>query len=580
MSKILTLNIGASKALLAEYALSGKRGLTLTAYGSGELQAVDVNDPGSIAAALPTVLHQIMRDTGIRPAPLVVSLGGQTVFPRFAKIPAVGDAAKLEQQVHYEIEQNVPFPIDEIVSDYQFLGDTPDGDKAALIVAAKLDAVRAVTDAVRAVGLKPFKVDVSPMAICNALKFAHPELTGCSVILDIGAKTTNLIILEGEKVYNRSIPVAGNLITKDIAQAFGCSLEEAEQLKIARGYVALGGVVEDEDETSDRVSKVIRTVLTRLHAEISRSINFYRSQQGGSAPTRLFLTGGTARLPQLDKFFMESLQVEVGYLNPFGKVAFGSKVNAAALEGDAFTLAESVGLALRALPGAAWVAINLMPPELVDEARALKRIPFLVVGGVAFLGALACLWLMESHGRDVVQEKVDRVEQLTNQKQLANFKQKIAREQQAVEAERAKCDEVMVLLWGRSAALQQVRAVRDCLVNGMWITEWLTVPPKAGDGDDAKPARAQVRVTVRGWRDAMGKVEAAWSAQHGGKPTTVSKLVEEALRKRAEFVADTVAIVAQKEVKECLAEFTIQMDLAAAPSVASEGGKGKAGKRK
>lgn len=348
--------------------------------------------------------------------------------------------------------------------------------------------------------------------------------------------------------------------------------------------MALGGVVEDEDETSDRVSKVIRTVLTRLHAEISRSINFYRSQQGGSAPARLFLTGGTARLPQLDKFFMESLQVEVGYLNPFGKVALGSKVNRAALEGDAFTLAESVGLALRGLPGAAWVAINLMPPELVDEARALKRIPFLVVGGLAFFGALACLWLMESHGRDVVQEKVDRVAQLTTQKQLANFKQKITREQQAVEAERAKCDEVMALLWERSAALQQVRAVRDCLVNGMWITEWVTVPPKKSDGgdDEAKPARAHVRVTVRGWRDAMGKVEAAWSAQHGGKPTTVSKLVEEALRKRAEFVADTVAIVAQKEVKECLAEFTIQMDLAAAPTAApgTAGGKGKAGKRK
>ena len=70
MAKILTLNIGASKALLAEYTLGGKRSLTLTAYGSGELQAVDVNDPGSIAAALPSVLHQIMRETGIRPAPL------------------------------------------------------------------------------------------------------------------------------------------------------------------------------------------------------------------------------------------------------------------------------------------------------------------------------------------------------------------------------------------------------------------------------------------------------------------------------------------------------------------------------
>ena len=81
MSRILTLNIGASKAMLAEYALGGKRNLTLTAYGSADLQTVDVNDATSIAASLPPVISQIMRETGIRPAPVVVSLGGQMVFP-------------------------------------------------------------------------------------------------------------------------------------------------------------------------------------------------------------------------------------------------------------------------------------------------------------------------------------------------------------------------------------------------------------------------------------------------------------------------------------------------------------------
>ena len=332
MSRILTLNIGASKATLAEYALSGKRNLTLTAYGSADLQTVDVNDALSISASLPPVISQIMRETGIRPAPLVVSLGGQMVFPRFAKFPPVGDKAKLEQLVNYEVEQNVPFPIDEIVCDHQFLGVMPDGDQAAMIVAAKLDGVRAVTDAVAAAGLKAAVVDVSPLAVLNALHFAQPQLAGCSVVLDIGSKTTNLILIEGEKIYNRSIPVAGNTITKEIAQTFGCSFEEAEQLKIERGYVALGGVMEDEDEITDRVSKIIRTVLTRLHAEISRSINFYRSQQGGAAPSRLFLTGGTVRLPQLDQFFMESLQVDVEYLNPFTAVRVGGKVNSAALE--------------------------------------------------------------------------------------------------------------------------------------------------------------------------------------------------------------------------------------------------------
>ena len=570
MSRILTLNIGASKAVLAEYNLSGKDNLTLTAYGSGELPMVDINDPSALGVSLPTVLQQIMREKGIRPGPLVVSLSGQMVFPRFAKIPAVGDA---EQQVRYEIEQNVPFPIDEIVSDHQFVGTTPDGDVATLIVAAKLETVRAVTDAVRSAGLKPIKVDVSPIAVCNALKFAQPQLSGCSLILDVGSKTTNLIILEDEKIYNRSITVAGNTITKEIAQQFGCTFEEAEQLKLEHGYVALGGVTEDEDEVTDRVSKIIRTVLTRLHAEILRSVNFYRSQQGGSAPMRLYLTGGTARLPQLDQFFTESLQVEVEFLNPFGGIKYGSKIDQTALETDAFALTESVGLALRGDEGA-WLKINLMPPELVNEARAIKRIPFLVVGGLAFLGALGVGVLQQNRGVAVANAKFERVE--SRNQTLGSFESKLKLEQKTADEVCAKCDEFQQLLSSRSAALRRLQDVRSSLVPGMWITEWADVPaPK-----DKPDAKASVKVTVRGWRDTMTKEEARWAAEKGGKKSTAAEIVKAKLMQSDEFVSESVKIVAQKDVKECLTEFTIQMDLKEAQSIAPSAKDAKGRNRK
>ena len=500
MSRILTLNIGASKATLAEYALSGKRNLTLTAYGSADLQTVDVNDALSISASLPPIISQIMHETGIRPAPLVASLGGQMVFPRFAKFPAIGDKAKLEQLVHYEVEQNVPFPIDEIVCDHQFLGTSADGDLAAMIVAAKLDGVRALTDAVATAGLKAAVVDVSPIAVLNALHFSQPQLQGCSVILDIGAKTTNLILVEGERVYNRSIPVAGNTITKEIAQTFGCSFEEAEQLKIERGYVALGGVTEDADEITDRVSKVIRTVLTRLHAEISRSINFYRSQQGGAAPSRLFLTGGTGRLPQLDQFFMESLQVDVEYLNPFTAVRVGGKVNAAALESDAFTLVESVGLALRMTDIPGLVRVDLMPPELVAQARNVRRIPFLVVGAAGILGALGLGVLWQNGERDAakaqleyVQEQNSALDQKANQLKAAQEREKAAL---------ASCDDLQKLLRSRTIALDRVRAVRECLLPGMWISKWTYKKPSSDENSDGLE---EVEIVVCGWKDKTKK---------------------------------------------------------------------------
>ena len=498
MSRILTLNIGASKATLAEYALSGKRNLTLTAYGSADLQTVDVNDAMSIAASLPPIISQIMRETGIHPAPLVVSLGGQMVFPRFAKIAPVGDAAKLEQLVQYEVEQNVPFPIDEIVCDHQFLGTSADGDMATMIVAAKLDGVRAVTDAVASTGLKPVVVDVSQMAVLNALRYANPGLAGSNVILDIGAKTTNLILVEDEKIYTRSIPYAGNTITKEIAQAFGCSFEEAEQLKLERGYVSLGGVTEDEDEITDRVSKIIRTVLTRVHAEISRSINFYRSQQGGAAPSRIFLTGGSVRLPQLDQFFMETLQVNVEYLNPFTSVRVGGKVDAAALESDAFTLAESVGLALRQTDVPGLIRIDLMPPELVAQARNVRRIPFLVTGAACLLAALGLGIVMQNRECAIAKAQLEEVQ---SQNSALESKEKQLKSVQGQEkAEMENCDKLQKLMRTRMGALARVRAVQASLLPGMWISKWEHVPPSGGDDSDGLEG---VKIVVCGWKDAM-----------------------------------------------------------------------------
>ena len=534
MSRILTLNIGASKAMLAEYALGGKRNLTLTAYGSADLQTVDVNDAMSITASLPPVISQIMRETGIRPAPVVVSLGGQMVFPRFAKFPPVGDKAKLEQLVHYEIEQNVPFPIDEIVSDHQFLGTAADGDMAAMIVAAKLDGVRAVTDAVAAAGLKTAVVDVSPIAVLNALHFAQPQLAGCSVVLDIGSKTTNLILIEGEKVYNRSIPVAGNTITKEIAQTFGCSFEEAEQLKIERGYVALGGVMEDEDEITDRVSKIIRTVLTRLHAEISRSINFYRSQQGGAAPSRLFLTGGTVRLPQLDQFFMESLQVDVEYLNPFTAVRVGGKVNATALESDAFTLVESVGLALRQTDIPGLIRINLLPPELVAQARNVRRIPFLVVGAVGVLAALGLGIVWQNRECDAAKAQLEYVQD--QNQALAGKDQRLQGAQKKAKEALTNCDDLQKLMRGRTVVLDRVRVMNDILkqLPGAWISKWEHKPPQEEDEEKLD----EVSVVVCVWKDQTEAMLKHWK---GANPNDTSDDIATAIKNKISGIEGFVA---------------------------------------
>ena len=273
--------------------------------------------------------------------------------------------------------------------------------------------------------------------------------------------------------------------------------------------MALGGVTEDADEITDRVSKVVRTVLTRLHAEISRSINFYRSQQGGAAPSRLFLTGGSVRLPQLDQFFMESLQVDVEYLNPFTAVRVGGKVNRAALENDAFTLVESVGLALRQTDVPGLIRINLMPPELVAQARNVRRIPFLVVGAVGLLGALGLGIVLQNRECDAAKAQLEYVQA---QNDALDQKEKQLKAAQGREkAEQASCDDLQKLMRGRTAVLDRVRAVRASLLPGMWISKWEHVP--ASDADDSDGLDG-VKIVVCGWKDSMKAELKKWKDRH------------------------------------------------------------------
>ena len=481
--KFLTLNIGASTVSLAEYE-GGSGSLTLVNYGTATLAAP--LDSGNAEAILTPALLEIVREKGIKPGHVSVSVSGQMVFPRFAAIPAAGGAEKFEQMVRYEIEQNIPFPIDEMICDRQVLGDTAEGDKSVLIVAAKVEQIEAITAALQSSGFEPDVIDVAPIALTNAFRANRPDETGCTVMLDIGYKTTSLVIIEGDKFYNRSIPVAGYTVTKELASALGVTLEEAETIKRENAYVSLGGVTEDEDETLDRISKVCRAVLTRLHAEISRSINFYRSQQGGGTPVKLYVTGGSALLPQLAEFFQDSLQLEVEFFNPFEAIGTAPSIDAEALGTDAAFLAPTAGLALHAA-GMAPIAINLMPGSILDARAEVRKIPFVAVGSAALVAAFVCLMFAANHAKDVAQAKLQAVS--AEESQLKSLATRVKQAEAAAAESETEAAKLRDLLAKRSSAVTQVNAVRQAIGDDMWIDRW--------QEDKA------VQVTIRGWKDRV-----------------------------------------------------------------------------
>ena len=274
------------------------------------------------------------------------------------------------------------------------------------------------------------------------------------------------MFVEGSKIFTRSIPVAGNTITNEIARSLSVSVQEAERLKKEIGFVALGGTYAVvDDELSDKVSKVVRNVVTRLHSEVTRSINFYRSQQGGSAPSRLLLTGGASLTRHMDTFFREKLGAEVDFLNPFANVAVADPLRDNTE--DLFLMAASVGLALRARMKCP-VEINLTPPAIVATRRFSRRLPFFGVAVAGLVLTLLC-WFSYAKNLQAVYENQNRVvkERLTQVDSRQKRIDAVLRESEALSG---KAEYLSTIVASRASIAEILAALRQAMVKDTWLT--------------------------------------------------------------------------------------------------------------
>ncbi len=407
--RILALNLGMQTITLADFRQGENGGIVLHACKQEELivdPAADATRPAQIESAVSTLRAAL----GVKPGELVTfSLPSQSVFTRFVKLPGSGpdDVTAI---IAFEAQQNVPFPIDEVVWDYQIMGAPRNNSWDVSLVAIKADQLTEINSAVNKGGLRTHIIDVAPFAIYNAYRYNYSDLSGCSLLVDIGARTTNLLFVEDQKVFSRSIPVGGNAISAAIARDFKQDVTVGERLKIDKGFVGLGGAyAERDDPTEARVAKIIRNTMTRLHAEIARSISFYRQNQNGSAPVRAFLCGGTVSLPYMVEFFSEKLQTPIEYLNPFRNVVIADEDTGAFVSSKAHVLGEVVGCALRMSGGTCPVELNLRPPSVVREQDLAKRRPFLLLTSICLLLGLGSLWFLFNRSAALTSEMLDKV---------------------------------------------------------------------------------------------------------------------------------------------------------------------------
>jgi type IV pilus assembly protein PilM len=388
----LTVDFGAGSLKLAEFETNEAGGLRLKTFAIKPL-----GPEGSQEASREKVILKALQDAlvekGIKARDVNVCAPGFHVFSKFVKLPPV-DANKVTQIIQYEAQQNVPFPLAEVVWDYQILGSAPSGELEVLLVAVKSEVVEGLFRVAAQAKLRLNLCDASPAALCNAFRYNYGDLDDCTMLLDIGAKTSNLLFFEKGKVFSRSINLGANAITQDFANEAKMKFEIAEQIKIVEGFVSLGGAyAEPESAHQAAIAKIARQFMTKLHIQVNQTMQFYRGQQNGSAPQRVFLAGGASIMPYTAQFFAEKLNVPVEYFNPFRNVEIDPTVNLEELAQVAHSLGEIVGLGLRNLANCP-VEMNLMPDTTLRWRAFNEKKPYfmatvfllaLVAGAIGFL---------------------------------------------------------------------------------------------------------------------------------------------------------------------------------------------------
>lgn len=346
----LGLDIGSTSVkmiLLKEQRKRGEVGYALQNFGMKPLPPEAIVDGALMnSTAIVQAVQELMNELKIKAKEVAIGVSGHSVIIKKIQMPRMSQE-ELEESIQWEAEQYIPFDVKDVNIDTQILdsgANDATGQMDVLLVAAKKDMINDYTTVVSEAGLAPVVVDVDAFAVQNmfSTNYDVPEKETV-VLINAGASVVNInIIANGITVFTRDVTIGGNQFTEEIQKQLNVSYEEAEALKIGGNRSDADAVVPQE------VERVLQSVAEQVAGEIQRSLDFYAGTAADANFSKVFLSGGTAKIPALFKTIEARVGVPVEILNPFRKIDVDNrKFDPAFIMDVAPMAAVAVGLALR-----------------------------------------------------------------------------------------------------------------------------------------------------------------------------------------------------------------------------------------
>ncbi|NUQ74446.1 MAG: type IV pilus assembly protein PilM [Polyangiaceae bacterium] len=343
-NNLVGVDIGSSSIKVCQLKETRKGGFGLVRLGFVPLPAQTIVD-GHVMSAQAVVegLGRAFEAAKIRQREVAISISGQAVIIRKITVPLMTNE-ELDNQIHWEAEQHIPFDIKDVHIDYEVLRRRPEtGQMDIVLVAAKREEINDYMQIAKTAKLRPLVIDIDAFTVQNLFELSRglpPDQT--FAIINVGASLTSInIISRGMSAFTRDIANGGNYITEQIQRQLGVSFDKAEQYKCSSVTAGPGAV-------PSQVFQIIDMVCESIAAEIQRSLDFFLATSGEQEMHRIYLTGGSSVLPALPAAVGRRSRVPVEMIQPFERIAVEAKeVDRSLLQGRAAQLCVALGLAMR-----------------------------------------------------------------------------------------------------------------------------------------------------------------------------------------------------------------------------------------
>ncbi len=338
---IVGLDIGSSAIKAVE--LKRAKGEIEVVHAGVEGLATDVvvdsmiMDSPSVASAI----SSIFTENSIKPKAVATSVSGHSVIVKRISVPSMRED-ELADTIHSEAAQHIPFDIGDVNIDYQVLSDGASNSQMdVLLVAVKKDKILNYTNVLSMAGKSPAVVDIDVFALQNCYEYNYDPSPNTTVaLLNLGASLMNIAIVKGSTwLFSRDVSVGGNQYTDSLQKELDLSYDDAEAFKLGRKV----GTVSD-----DAKGPILQQVTEIIVLEIQKTFDFFRATSAGEHIERIYMAGGSCKVPALIEALRQEFAIPVEYLNPFQRIAYPQgEPSTTLIEQNPGQLAVAVGLALR-----------------------------------------------------------------------------------------------------------------------------------------------------------------------------------------------------------------------------------------